>query len=61
MLHRGSEASVAVTDLWHSYVLRRIGQSVIVLLIMSFVIYALIGLIPGDPLDIVRQLEGGRS
>jgi peptide/nickel transport system permease protein len=35
------------------YVARRIAQTLIVLLIMSFVIYGLIGLMPGDPLDIM--------
>ncbi|MFA7431588.1 MAG: ABC transporter permease [Rhodospirillaceae bacterium] len=33
--------------------LRRLGQSVLVLLIMSFVIYGLIGLMPGDPVDLM--------
>jgi peptide/nickel transport system permease protein len=33
------------------FVLRRSLQAMIVLLIMSFVIYSLIGLMPGDPLD----------
>lgn len=31
----------------------RLGESAIVLLVMSFVIYALIGLMPGDPIDIM--------
>ena len=35
------------------YLLRRVGQTVIVLLVMSFVIYSLIGLMPGDPIDIM--------
>jgi peptide/nickel transport system permease protein len=34
-------------------VLRRLGQSALVLLIMSFVIYGLIGLMPGDPVDLM--------
>lgn len=34
-------------------VLRRLGQSVLVLLVMSFVIYGLIGLMPGDPIDLM--------
>ncbi len=35
------------------FVLTRLMESVIVLLIMSFVIYALIGLMPGDPIDLM--------
>jgi peptide/nickel transport system permease protein len=35
------------------YVIRRILQSLLVLLVMSFVIYSLIGLMPGDPIDIM--------
>ncbi|MBF0391221.1 MAG: ABC transporter permease [Alphaproteobacteria bacterium] len=31
----------------------RIGQSAVVLLIMSFVVYGLIGLMPGDPIDLM--------
>ena len=33
------------------FIASRVGQTLIVLLIMSFVIYGLIGLMPGDPLD----------
>lgn len=33
------------------FILRRLLQTLIVLLVMSFVIYGLIGLMPGDPLD----------
>jgi peptide/nickel transport system permease protein len=33
------------------FILRRIAQAAIVLLVMSFVIYSLIGLMPGDPVD----------
>ncbi len=33
------------------FILRRSVQALVVLLVMSFVIYALIGLMPGDPLD----------
>lgn len=36
-----------------SYVLQRLFQSVIVLLVMSFVVYGLIGLMPGDPIDVM--------
>ena len=35
------------------YVLRRLGQSLLVMLVMSVVIYTLIGLMPGDPIDIM--------
>jgi peptide/nickel transport system permease protein len=34
-------------------ILSRLGESLVVLLVMSFVIYALIGLMPGDPNDIM--------
>ena len=37
------------------YLLRRLGESLIVLLVMSFVVYALIGLMPGDPIDLMFQ------
>ena len=35
------------------YIAQRLAESAVVLLIMSFVIYALIGLMPGDPIDIM--------
>lgn len=35
------------------YILNRIGQTAIVIAIMSFVIYGLIGLMPGDPIDLM--------
>ncbi len=35
------------------YLLDRLVQSVIVLLVMSFVIYVLMGLMPGDPIDLM--------
>ena len=35
------------------FILARCGQAVIVLLVMSFVIYSLIGLMPGDPIDVM--------
>lgn len=35
------------------FLLNRIAQSAVVLLVMSFVIYALIGLMPGDPVDLM--------
>lgn len=34
-------------------VVRRLGQSALVLFVMSFVIYGLIGLMPGDPIDLM--------
>ena len=36
-----------------AYLLRRLAESLIVLLVMSAVIYGLIGLMPGDPIDIM--------
>ena len=35
------------------FLLRRLLQAAIVLLVMSFVIYNLIGLMPGDPIDLL--------
>jgi peptide/nickel transport system permease protein len=35
------------------FVLTRLGQSVLVLLVMSFIIYILLGLMPGDPIDLM--------
>jgi len=35
------------------YIVQRLVESLVVLLIMSFVIYALIGLMPGDPIDLM--------
>lgn len=35
------------------FILKRLAQAVLVLLAMSFVIYNLIGLMPGDPIDIM--------
>ena len=35
------------------FVVSRLGQSLLVLMIMSFVIYGLIGLMPGDPIDMM--------
>ncbi|UTW46409.1 ABC transporter permease [bacterium SCSIO 12696] len=37
------------------YLLARCGQSLVVILLMSFVIYGLIGLMPGDPIDILAS------
>ncbi len=42
-----------------SYLGRRVLQSLLVLLVMSFVIYGLIGLMPGDPLDIMLASTPG--
>lgn len=41
------------------FVLRRIGQTLVVLLVMSFIIYGLIGLMPGDPIDIMAASMPG--
>ncbi len=35
------------------YITQRLAESLIVLFVMSFVIYALIGLMPGDPVDVM--------
>ena len=35
------------------FLLNRLAETLIVLLVMSFVIYALIGLMPGDPVDLM--------
>jgi peptide/nickel transport system permease protein len=55
MLHRGSEASVAVTDLWHSYVLRRIGKSLITLYLVISLSFFLLRYMPGDPIQAYVQ------
>ena len=39
------------------YLLTRIGQSLLVLAIMSFLIYSLIGLMPGDPIDMMISAD----
>ena len=44
-----------------SFILRRILQALVVLLVMSFVIYGLIGLMPGDPLDIMIASNPGAT
>ena len=43
------------------FVLSRCGQAAIVLLVMSFVIYSLIGLMPGDPLDVMISSNPGAT
>ncbi|TNF88139.1 MAG: ABC transporter permease [Gammaproteobacteria bacterium] len=39
------------------YLVTRVGQSLLVLMIMSFVIYSLIGLMPGDPIDLMISAD----
>ena len=39
------------------FIVQRLGGSLIVLLIMSFVIYGLIGLMPGDPIDLMINAD----
>ncbi|MEO1019616.1 MAG: ABC transporter permease [Pseudomonadota bacterium] len=39
------------------YILRRLAGLIAVLLIMSFVIYSLIGLMPGDPIDLMLAAD----
>ena len=41
------------------FILSRLLQSAIVLLVMSFLIYGLIGLMPGDPIDIMVNSNPG--
>ncbi len=43
------------------FILRRCGQAIIVLLVMSFVIYSLIGLMPGDPIDVMISSNPGAT
>jgi peptide/nickel transport system permease protein len=43
------------------FILRRMFQSVLVLLVMSFVIYNLIGLMPGDPIDVMIASNPGAT
>src|ERR1700726_289297 len=42
-------------------ILRRVLQAMVVLLVMSLVIYSLIGLMPGDPLDIMIASNPGAT
>jgi peptide/nickel transport system permease protein len=37
------------------YLIRRLCESAIVLALMSFVIYGLLGLMPGDPIDLMAS------
>ena len=43
------------------FIVRRLLQALVVLLIMSFVIYGLIGLMPGDPLDTMIASNPGAT
>ncbi len=43
------------------FILRRSIQALLVLLVMSFVIYSLIGLMPGDPLDVMISSNPGAT
>jgi peptide/nickel transport system permease protein len=43
------------------FILRRFAQAAIVLLVMSFVIYSLIGLMPGDPIDVMIASNPGAT
>jgi peptide/nickel transport system permease protein len=40
-----------------AYIVRRLADSVVVLLLVSFVVYGLIGLMPGDPIDLMLQAD----
>jgi len=40
-----------------AHLIQRLAQSVLVLAVMSFVIYALIGLMPGDPVDLMISAD----
>ena len=40
-----------------TYALQRLGGSLVVLFVMSFVIYALMGLMPGDPIDLMIRAD----
>jgi peptide/nickel transport system permease protein len=39
------------------FVLQRLAETLVVLLVMSFVIYGLIGLMPGDPIDLMLTAD----
>ena len=43
------------------FLLRRTVQALLVLLVMSFVIYGLIGLMPGDPIDLMMASNPGMT
>jgi len=40
-----------------AYIVQRVAESLVVLLVMSFVIYGLMGLMPGDPIDLMIQAD----
>ena len=40
-----------------SYIVQRLVQTALVLFVMSFIIYAMIGLMPGDPIDLMVQAD----
>jgi len=44
-----------------SFITRRLLQTFVVLLVMSFVIYGLMGLMPGDPVDIMAASQPGMT
>jgi peptide/nickel transport system permease protein len=39
------------------FILQRLAETIVVLLVMSFVIYGLIGLMPGDPIDLMLTAD----
>ncbi len=39
------------------YIAQRLAESLVVLAVMSFVIYGLIGLMPGDPIDLMVNAD----
>ena len=39
------------------YIIGRIIESAVVLMVLSFVVYGLIGLMPGDPIDLMIQSD----
>lgn len=43
------------------YILSRVWQAALVLLVMSFIIYSLIGLMPGDPIDLMIASNPGAT
>ena len=40
-----------------AFIARRLVESALVLLVVSFVVYTLIGLMPGDPIDLMLQAD----
>jgi peptide/nickel transport system permease protein len=40
-----------------AYICQRLAQTLLVLFVMSFLIYAMIGLMPGDPIDLMIQAD----